>query len=291
MMKKCAAAILCLGALALTACAEGSSIAPAQSEITSTVTETTLTSTAVETTVTVTEPAPLPLDDYTIAEGLALEAVEESVRDSRCTLRLTNTGSSDAAYLLEYRLIDAATGQPLEVFDFMDTVSDKVQKIAPGETKEIEADWSNRYSSLKGGDYEYELLIAEDDGNGKRLVCRAPFTVVESVFTPTLTVLPETVRPSGLTLQVQNSDDAARTYGLAYRIYEKESGTLMLRVADMQAMKNKNYYVKPGETLLLGMDWKESFGSLLSGAYRIEIELQEDGAEAAKTYSTEFEIG
>ena len=97
MMKKCAAAILCLGALALTACAEGSSIAPAQSEITSTVTETTLTSTAAETTVTVTEPAPLPLDDYTIAEGLTLEAVEESVRDSRCTLRLTNTGSSAAS--------------------------------------------------------------------------------------------------------------------------------------------------------------------------------------------------
>ncbi|MBQ8922823.1 MAG: hypothetical protein IJ060_11825 [Oscillospiraceae bacterium] len=287
MIRQWAAAILCLSALALSACAEESSIAPAPAETTSTSAETTVTTT--ETTVTVTQTAP-PLADFTVAEGLTLEAVEDSIRDDRCTLRLTNTGGSTRSYQNEYRLIDAATGQPVRVINSLDEMQTKTMQIAPGETKEIQADWSERYGRLAGGDYEYELLLSLNEGTGERTVCRAPFTVVESVFTPTLTIVPGTVKPNGLTLQVQNSDDAGRSYGLAYRIYEQESGRLMVRITDTQAKISKNYHVKPGEMLTLELNWKDGFGSLLAGAYTLEIELLEDGSDAARTYRADFEI-
>ncbi len=285
---KWAAALLCLGTLALSACSGQSSAAAEPAETTTTAAETTVTT--AETTVTVTETTAPPLCDFTIAEGLTLEVDAESVRDSRCTLRLTNTGSSIQSYQDDYRIINAATGQPLEDYRFMDEVTVKTMKIKPGETIEIHAEWAERFGRLKGGDYEFELLLSLDEETGERTVCRAPFSVVESVFTPTITILPETVKPSGLTLHVQNSDDAGRSYGLAYRIYEKESGRLMARITDRQAKISKNYYMKPGGSLTLELNWKDGFGSLLSGTYTVEIELLEDGSDTARTYQADFEI-
>ena len=288
MKKTGIAAILCIAAIAVSGCSGQGSSEPLTTTTTVSTTETTAVTTEI-TAVTTTTAAP-PLDDYVLTEGLVLEADEASVRDERCDLNLTNESKSAITYQQDYRLIDAATGQPVKIRNSMEEEKKNPQKIVPGETKTIHANWSGRYGRLPEGDYYYELLISTDNATGKRKVCRAEFTVVASVFTPTLKIDPATVTPHSLTLLVRNSDDAARTYGLVFRVYQAESGATQFRQVDQTAKKNKNYKLPAGGTLTLELDWKSGFGSLAPGAYYLEIDLLEDGAESARTYRADFEV-
>lgn len=298
MKKLLTAALSCAALLSLSACGEARKIQnSASDETTTAVTQTTAATSATTTTATTAITAP-PLSDFTEAEGLTLEADEFSVRDSGGTFKLTNNSGGLRNYRLDYRLIEADSGREVRVVRSVEDEEEQKKKnktinIAAGETKEINADWSERYGFLKGGDYIYELLISMDQQSGERVVCRAPFTVVEAVFTPVLSIDPETVTPEKLTLTIRNSDDCGRSYGLAYRmIAVAEDGTesILFRVTDMQARVKKNYHVAAGGTLELVLDWREKFGSLLEGKYAIEIELLADGSDTPRTCRAEFEI-
>ena len=288
MKKLPAAALACAGMLCLSACGKQREIMNAATEETTTaVTGTTVTTTETTAVTTTTTAAP-PLADFTEAEGLKLEAVADSVRDNGGKFELTNESGGVRSYRSDYRLIEAETGREVRVISSAadgeeenGKKQDKALNIAANETKEIEADWSARYGMLSGGDYIYELLISMDQGSGERVVCRAPFTVVESVFTPTLSIDPSTVTPEKLTLVIRNSDDCGRSYALAYRMIafdENGRETILFRVTDMQARVQKNYHVDPGGTLELVLDWREKFGPMVEGKYAIEIELLADGA-------------
>lgn len=295
MKKLPAAALACAAMLCLSACGKQREIMNDGTQETTTapaVTTAATTETSAVTTTAVTQP---PLSDFTEAEGLKLEAAEDSVRDNGGRFTLTNESGSARSYQTDYRLIEAESGRQVRIVNSApeEEKKDKPLSIAAGETKEIEADWSSRYGLLPGGDYIYELLISMDQESGKRVVCRAPFTVVESVFTPTLSIDPDTVTPNRLTLVIRNADDCGRSYAMAYRMItfdENGQESILFRVTDTQARVQKNYHVDAGGTLELVLDWTEKFGAMIEGKYAIEIELLADGAELPRTYRCEFEI-
>ena len=292
MKHKLIAALACAVMLCLTACSgsKNSSEAPAIETTTATTETTAATTAAVSSAVTTTTYAVIPLTDYTEADGLKLELVKKTLRDSKCTFKLTNTGKTVQSYDTEYRLVDAATGAQVHVRNGADEVRRKKRNIAPGESKEIKADWSNRYGRLESGEYYYELLLSMNEQTGQRRVVRAKFTIEEVLYTPVISVEPDSVTPKGLTLIIKNTNDVARSYGLVYRIYETEGNKLMMKQMDNETKLAKNYHIPQGGVLTLKLNWSKNFGALLDGNYAIEIDLLADGDETARVFRTEFTV-
>lgn len=294
MRKLFIAALACAGMLGLSACGEAREIQNSASEeqttASSAATTVTTTATAVTTTVTSTLP---PLSDFTETEDLKLEAKENTVNDEGGVFCLTNQSGGQRTYQTDFRIIDAATGAQVRTYPAAEEEKQKPKKIAAGETVELKVNWYDRCGRLKGGDYYYELLISMDQQSGNRIVCRAPFSLVEAVFTPVVTIDPDSITPEKLRLHIQNSNDCGRSYGLAYRMLifdENGRESVLFRVTDTEARVKKNYHMDAGGSLDLVCDWTKQYGSLLEGKYAIEIDLLADGSENAKAFRAEFEI-
>jgi len=295
MRRKIAVLAACAGLMSLSACGEQREIQNyGTAETTTAVTQETTAAVTEETTTAattaVTQP---PLSDFTITDDLVLEAKEDTISDEGGLFLLTNNSDGLRNYHTDYRLVDAETGCQLKIVNPADETEDKTKKIAAGESAEIRADWSERYGRLKGGTYCYELLISMDGESGNRVVCRSEFTVNEAVFTPVLSIDPETVTDHSLTLVVQNSSDCGRSYGLCYRMIGFDANGkefIMFRVTDTQARVEKNYHMNAGGMLSLDLNWREKFGAMVEGRYMIEIDLLADGTDTARQYRAEFEI-
>lgn len=304
------------GMLMLAACQEEQSEESAELPAETTTTEAVTTTAAATTTTETTTVTTTTTVDYQIAEKARLDVDLASVRSTSCTLTLTNDGEEQLHYEAEFRIIDAATDRELAKHTAEFEYPTKPGVLAPGEETSISVDWTELYGNLPDGVYIFEQLLempaAEDADDGDaddetadsenaetadaesrcRIVARAEFEIDSEGFVPRLTIDPATVTPEGVVLIVKNSLDAARDYGLVYRLYD-ESGSnrvQLLREIDTDAKLGKNYHMEPGESIELKYKWTDVYGSLLEGSYAIEIDLLAEGAESAESYRAAFVI-
>lgn len=299
------------GMLMLAACQEEQSEESAELPAETTTTEAVTTTAAATTTTETTTVTTTTTVDYQIAEKARLDVDLASVRSTSCTLTLTNDGEEQLPYEAEFRIIDAATDRELAKHTAEFEYPTKPGVLAPGEETSISVDWTELYGNLPDGVYIFEQLLempaAEDADDGdaddetavsenaeprRRIVARAEFEIDSEGFVPRLTIDSATVTPEGVVLIVKNSLDAARDYGLVYRLYD-ESGSnrvQLLREIDTDAKLGKNYHMEPGESIELKYKWTDVYGSLLEGSYAIEIDLLAEGAESAESYRAAFVI-
>ncbi len=285
--------LLCLGAFLLGGCKdtpESSMESETEPETTTVATTTTtVTTTTVTTTTTV---------DYRIAEELELEVGLWTVRTSKCTATLTNHDVQNRRYTLDYRIIDEKTGKPCKELPDYEPKDEEIRWLAPEESKDLEYDWSERYGELEDGNYILEAKLdsvlsdPEDaDSDWLPLVARSEFGVNSQGFVPHLSIDPETIRPEGVVLTVQNSPDAGRTYTV-FRLYDesREPRVELLKRYDYAAQRAGNNHVDAGGTLTLNYDWAEEYGSLVAGTYVLEIDMIADNEKEGKVYRIEFEV-
>ncbi len=290
--------LLCACAWGCAGCAGNSAESeqePAETADTAAVT-TTVTTTAA-TTVTTTTTA-----DYLAASGVKLEVKTDTVRPSKCTAELTNNGDAERAYTADYRIyqVDGENEKLCgELPDYEAPEKTDTRYIAAGETKEIELDWGKRYGDLQDGRYVLELMLEkvhadEEDPDSPmlRLVTRAEFEMDSEGFVPQFYIDPEDINPEGIVLHIKNSPDAARKYGMVYRIYDesRDPRVELLREIDQEARLYNDYYIEPGAEMVRVYDWSTLYGPLIEGEYILEIELLVEGETDPKTYRIPFEI-
>lgn len=242
--------------------------------------------------------------EYLIAENLDIFVDVLSIRADKCSAKLTNLAEFQQSYTYGYRVLYADTGRQCRVLSSYAPTEDEQDAleahwIKPGEKRELKYDWTERYGELEDGTYILELAIGTEtvypeDGGVEYIpiVVRAEFEVEAEGFVPHVYIAPEDVSPTGVVITIENSEDAGRSYAFVYKLYDEseEPRKVLLREFDLNAKLSKNYYVKAGETLMLELNWRDSFGHLPEGIYGVEIELLADGEKEGKTYHAEFEI-
>lgn len=283
--------------------------APAATTASTVTTVTTMTETTTVTTTTTV--------DYQIAENASLEADIASARPTSCTFTLSNQGEENLTYTHGFRIYRMDTGQLLNENSHAETEPDlKARSLAPGESTEIEADWTDLYGVLEDGSYLFELELSREeldddtqdsdssasDSDAEHAETTEPFVIRNVVcalfeinsegFAPRLSIAPETVKPDGCVLTIQNAPDAVRDYGLVYRLYDETDGKheQLFRQLDMDAKLDKNYHMEPGQMLTLKFNWNDIYGSLLEGDYVIEVDILTEGEEEAIPYRVPFTI-
>lgn len=242
--------------------------------------------------------------EYQEAEDIELFVDITSIRAGRCTAKMINHDVVQRAYTYGYRVLDADTEQECRILSTYDPEEDEkdakeTRWIKPDEKRSLQYDWTDRYGDLTDGTYIIEVMLEKqtvypEEGGEKTVafVARADFDVEAEGFVPNIYIAPGDVSPTGVTLTIDNSADAGRSYAFVYRLYDETAQPRkeMLKVFDKEARLSKNYYVKAGETMLLPFDWSQEYGPLLEGSYAIEIELLADGETEGKSYHVEFEI-
>lgn len=125
-----------------------------------------------------------------------------------------------------------------------------------------------------------------------RMVAQAEFEINSDGFVPRLIVSPESIKPEGCVVTIKNSPDAARDYGMVYRLYDETDGkhTQLFRQLDTDAKVDKNYHMEPGESITLKYRWVDFYGYLLEGDYAIEVDLLTEGEHEAVPYRATFTI-
>ena len=306
MKKRSLIPILCAGALSLCCCGaktpesstDESAADTAETIVTTTVTTLPREYAENEVTTTATD-APVqddaPKDAYEVVSDLTLSVVEKSVRPYKCEAELTNHKDTDQHYTFDFRILygDSET----ECEELADYQPDPYEEryIHPEETRTLKYDWTKRYGQLPDGDYTFEILLDtvtdgdDEDAPKTYIVCRTPLTIVSDGFVPKLYFADGAVSASGVTLTIENTPDAGRSYCLLYRVYDADHNEL-LRIPDTQAQLNGIGYVNAGETMQLTFNWRDSYGYLPIGDYTLVIELLADGEKEAKSYSIPFEI-
>lgn len=293
--------LLCACAWVCAACAGktegGSESGQEQTETSAETTAVTTTKTQTETTVTTTTAV-----DYLIAEDMKLNVKTDTVRPSKCTAELTNSGDAGRPYTMEYRLYSVRDdGEVLyhEMPDYTEKEQKAAKNIAPGETIELEFDWAKRYGDLTDGTYILEVTLervrADEEDETSPLVrqtARAKFTEKTEGYVPQFIVDPENIKPTGITLTIQNAKDTGRTYAPVYSLYDESRSPRITLISDIDraVQLSGNNYMPAGGQLVLNYDWSDTYGSLLNGEYVLEISLLADGEKEGKIYRVIFEV-
>ncbi len=290
--------LLCACAWGCAGCASSSGESeqePAETAETEAVTTTV--TTEATTTVTTTTTA-----DYLAASDVKLEVRIDTVRPSKCTAVLKNTGETVHAYTPEFRIYQVS-GETEKLCreqpDYEAAENPDSRNLAPDEEKELDLDWAKRYGDLQDGTYILEMQLEKVHADPEdpespmlRLVARAEFQMDSAGFVPQFTIAPEDIHPEGIVLHIKNSPDAARSYGMVYHIYDesRDPHVELIREIDQQARLYNDYYIEPGAEMVRVYDWSSTFGSLVEGEYTLEIDLLTEGESEGKTYRIPFEI-
>ncbi|MCQ2407473.1 MAG: hypothetical protein MJ065_02960 [Oscillospiraceae bacterium] len=280
--------LLGLGILGLCSCAEQSE--PEETAVTTTAVTTAGTKATTTVTTTVTTTAPLP--KHRIEKNMRFKVDADSVRPWGCTAELENNSDEKREYTRSYRILEAESGREFPLCDGYEEETGKAYGIQPEETAELNIKWADRYGDLPSGIYLLEVVL-EDPEDEEPLVCQTEIKVTAEGYVPVLYIAPEDVKNTGVTLTIDNQTDVGRSYVFVYRLYDEgtEPHTLLLRKFDSEAQLKANNYVAPGETLKLTFKWGDTYGDLLDGHYRVEIEMLADGDGHGKTYHADFDIG
>ena len=286
-------ALLCtlmlgLGILGLCSCAEQSepeSAAETTAAVTTVTTKAVTTSAAA---VTTTEPLP----ESRIEKDMQLRADADSVVPWGCTVELENRSDEKREYTRKCRILNAETGRECQIREGYADETAKRFGIQPEETAELNLNWAEHYGDLASGKYLLQLILEESEDEDP-LVCQTEIEVTAEGYVPVLSIAPEDVKNTGVTLTIDNQTDVGRSYVYVYRLYDETGGQHreLLRMFDQEAQLNANNYAAPGETLKLTFKWSDTYGDLPDGSYRIEIEMLADGEEVGKTYHADFKIG
>ncbi len=280
--------LLGLGILGLCSCAEQSE--PENSAATTTVLTTAGTKATTAVTTTVTTTAPLP--KQRIEKDMRFRADTDSVRPWGCTVVLENSSDEKREYTRKCRILDAETGRECQIREGYADETAKRFGIQPEETAELNLNWGEHYGDLESGKYLLQLILEESEDE-EPLVCQTEIEVTAEGYVPVLSIAPEDVKNTGVTLTINNQTDVGRSYVYVYRLYDETDGQHreLLRMFDQAAQLNANNYAAPGEILELTFKWGETYGALPDGHYRLEIEMLADGEEIGKTYHADFDIG
>ncbi len=293
--------ILAVCALCCAGCAGNAEDSPEPDSAAETTASSAVTTTATEPTTTVTTATTV---DYLVASDMKLTVKTDTVRPSKCTAELTNSGSAEGRpYTAEYRIYEVSGDAEKPCAELPDyeapAQQGDVKWLAPEQTAEIPLDWGKRYGDLQDGTYILEITqenVPSDpddpDSPKVRLVVRTEFEMDSSGFVPQFIVAEDDINPEGIVLTIKNSKDAARWYAMTYHLYD-ESRTPrveLLEEIDKDAQLHGNNYMPPGGELVLVYDWSKTYGSLVEGEYVLEIQLLADGEKEGKTYRIPFEV-